>query len=339
MTKRRIWRVSLLAFLTLSFAHASDKPKLTFDEFFNWVEFDSVKLSPDGGSVVIVTDRPDWEQSINRTDLWLYRDDGRGGGSLSQLTQSGRNRSPEWSPDGRWIAFFSERSTGATEEPVAQLFLISLAGGEAFPVTEGDEEVHSFSWSPDSRTLYFATRTPWTKAQNDAYKQEWKDVLQYRGAERGDMIFSINVADAIARRAAAGTAPDNPSAESGATPGSRPLASTPWRVYELLAAPDGRRLAFASGPISGREEKISEYEVYTVDLASATLDRPPHQVTHNQAEEQYLQWATDSRHIFFQVEYGSVEGKYQDTQIRLYWVDADTGETQRWAADFRWRRR
>jgi dipeptidyl aminopeptidase/acylaminoacyl peptidase len=334
MTIKRILLVSFFAFLTLNLAHASGKPKLTLDEFFNYVEFDGVRVSPDGRSIVMVTDRADWEQSIYRTDLWLYRDDGRGGGALSQLTQSGRNSAPQWSPDGRWIAFLSERSAGSTEASVAQLCLISPWGGEAFPVTQGEEEVHAFSWSPDSRTLYFATRTPWTKAQNDAYKQEWKDVLQYRGAERGDMIFSIDVAGAIARRAAVGVEPDNTDAESGATPGSRSLAGTPWRVYELVAAPDGRRLAFVTESISGREEKIDEYEIYTVDLAGAAIDRPPRQITHNQAEEQYLRWAKDSKHLFFQVQYGSVEGKYKDTQIRLYWVDADTGETQRWAGDF-----
>jgi dipeptidyl aminopeptidase/acylaminoacyl peptidase len=334
MIKRRILHVSFLALLTLSLARASDKPKLTLDEFFNSVGFDAVKLSPDGLSIVMVTDRADWDQSIYRTELWLYRDDGRGGGTLSQLTQSGRNSAPQWSPDGRWIAFLSQRNIGSAEEPVAQIYLISLAGGEAFPVTHGDEEVHSFSWSPDSRTLYFATRTPWTKTQKDAYKKEWKDVLQYRGAERGDMIFSIDVADAIARRATVGIEPDNSDAESGTAPGSRVLASTPWRVSELEAAPDGRRLAFVTGSISGREEKIDEYEIYTVDLASATLDRPPRQITHNKAEEQSLRWANDSKHVFFQVQYGSVEGKYKDTQIRLYWVDADTGESQRWTGDF-----
>jgi len=334
MTTRRLLPISLLLAFAVNFAHAAAKPKLTLDEFFNYVEFDAVKLSPDGRSIVMVTDRPDWDQSIYRTDLWLYRDDGRGGGNLSQLTQSGRNSAPRWSPDGRWIAFLSEGNSGSKEEPVAQLYLISPAGGEAFAVTQGDEEVHSFSWSPDSHTLYFATRTPWTKAQKDAYKEEWKDVLQYRGAERGDMIFSVDVADAIARRAAVGIEPEKSDAESGATPGSRALASTPWRVYELAAAPDGRRLAFVTESISGREEKIGEYEIYTVDLANAAVDRPPRQITHNQAEEQFLRWAKDSKHLFFQVQYGSVEGKYKDTQIRLYWVDADTGETQRWAGDF-----
>ena len=351
MTNRTLLFVSffVLVVLPLTRAHASDKPKLTLDEFFNSVSFDAVKLSPDGRSIIIATDRADWDQSIYRKDLWLYRDDGRGGGTLSQLTQSGRDSAPQWSPDGRWIAFLSESSTGTAEEPVAQLYLISLAGSASFPatqvpvtqfpvtqfpVTQGDEEVHSFSWSPDSHTLYFATRTPWTRVRKDAYKQEWKDVLQYRGAERGDTIFSIDVAEAIARRAAQGIEPDNSDAESGATPGSRALASTPWRVYELVAAPDGHSLAFVTESVSGREEKIDEFEIYTVDLANATVDRPPRQITHNQAEEQYLHWAEDSKHVFFEVQYGSVEGKYKDTQIRLYWVDAETGETQRWAGDF-----
>jgi dipeptidyl aminopeptidase/acylaminoacyl peptidase len=344
MINRRVLLISFLAVLTLDFAHATDKPKLTLDDFFNYVDISAVAISPDGNSVVINTERADWDQSIFRRDLWLYRDDSHGGGALTQLTQFGDNTKPQWSPDGRWIAFLSERKTtkGASagedsskEEAVAQLNLISLAGGEAFAVTQGEEEVHSFSWSPNSRTLYFATRTPWTKTQKDAYKKDWKDVLQYRAAERGDVIFSIDVGAAIARRAAEGSRPDDDSVdESDSTPGSRALASTPWRVLELEASPDGRRLVFVTESVSEREEKVEEYEIYSVDLANASPDRPPRQLTHNQAIEQDLHWAKDSKHIFFEVEYGSVEGTYKDTQNRLYWIDADTSEVQRWAADF-----
>ena len=59
-------------------AHAAERPKLTLDEFFNYVSITGAKLSPDGQSVVIATDRADWDQSEFRDDLWLYRDDGRG---------------------------------------------------------------------------------------------------------------------------------------------------------------------------------------------------------------------------------------------------------------------
>ena len=105
------------------------------------------------------------------------------------MTNSGYDSQPQWSPDGRWIAFLSERGgakggksceEATSNDRVAQLYVISLHGGEAIPVTRGDEKVHAFAWSPDSGTLYFATRTPWTRSQKEAYEKEWKDVCQYR---------------------------------------------------------------------------------------------------------------------------------------------------------------
>ena len=321
--------LSLLIVVSSLAAFGADKPKINIDEFFNSVSFDSVALSPDGNSVVIATERADWQQNIFRKDLWLYRD----GTGLVQLTRSGHDSSPQWSPDGRWIGFLSERKGGGKDdEDKSQLFLISAAGGEAFAVTTGDEEVHSFGWSPDSRTLYFATRQPWTKDEKDAYEKEWKDVEQYRAAERGDIIFAITVADAISQRAAEGTKPEEE--KSGTTPTARPLARSPWRIRDLAASPDNHLLAFLSSSVSEREEKVSEFELYAVDLAGTALDRPPRQVTRNEAEERNLHWANDSKHVFFTTEVGSVEGKYQDLQPRLYWADIDSGQTQRWAADF-----
>ena len=55
------------------FAFAQDKPKLTLDEFFNSVSFTSVAISPDGNSVVIATERADWDQQIFRRPLALSR--------------------------------------------------------------------------------------------------------------------------------------------------------------------------------------------------------------------------------------------------------------------------
>src|SRR5579862_3375421 len=153
----RIHKTALLIAIVASCASnlfAQNKPKLTLDEFFNAVDFTAVDLSPDGNSVVICAERADWDQQIFRSDLWLYRDDGKGGaatGNLIQLTQSGHDSEPKWSPDGRWIAFVSERKasadkggdsdadadSGAKDDATSQLYLISPNGGEAFPVTQG----------------------------------------------------------------------------------------------------------------------------------------------------------------------------------------------------------
>jgi dipeptidyl aminopeptidase/acylaminoacyl peptidase len=343
MTTRNLTIIMFAAVICVS-SHAADKPKLTLDEFFNYVDYPAIRISPDGHAVVIEAEHADWDQSIFRKDLWLYRDNGQQEGTLTQLTRSGHDSNPQWSPDGRWIAFFSERKAAESKEKdfpegndIAQLYLISPNGGEAFPVTEGEEEVHAFAWSPDSRTLYFATRAPWTKAQKAAYKKDWKDVSQYRAAERGDTIFSLAVADAISRHAVAGSKAKDDAEDdkaSDATPGSRALAGTAWKVQQLKVSPDGRKLAFVTTSISERQEKVEEFEIFSVDLTSASIDRPARQLTHNQAVEDDINWSNDSKHIFFQVGIGSVEGKYIDTQRRLYWVDADSAAVQRWASDF-----
>ncbi|OLB85161.1 MAG: hypothetical protein AUI17_06280 [Acidobacteriales bacterium 13_2_20CM_2_55_5] len=343
MTTRNLTIIMFAAVICVS-SHAADKPKLTLDEFFNYVDYPAIRISPDGHAVVIEAEHADWDQSIFRKDLWLYRDNGQQEGTLTQLTRSGHDTNPQWSPDGRWIAFFSERKAAESKEKdfaegndTAQLYLISPNGGEAFPVTEGEEEVHAFAWSPDSRTLYFATRAPWTKAQKAAYKKDWKDVSEYRAAERGDTIFSLAVADAISRHAVAGSKAKDDAEDdkaSDATPGSRALAGTAWKVQQLKVSPDGRKLAFVTTSISERQEKVEEFEIFSVDLTSASIDRPARQLTHNQAVEDDINWSNDSKHIFFQVGIGSVEGKYIDTQRRLYWVGADSGAVQRWASDF-----
>ena len=359
----RIPKVAFIVAMVVSdalSAAAQSKPKLTLDEFFNAVDFTAMEISPDGDSVVIGTERADWDQQVFRSDLWLYRDDGKG--SLIQLTQSGHDSDPKWSPDGRWIAFLSERKPSTEkdgdadsetkDESASQLYLISPNGGEAFPVTEGEEGVHSFSWSADSQTIYFATREPWSKTQKDDYKNEWKDVVQYRTAERGDTIFALDLAGALARHASAPAKVEKKEGDfkqdPDLTPGARPIASSPFRVEGLVTSPDGRTLAFVSNAINQRQEKYEDVEIYTVGLApverasspasagnkaEAALTEP-RRITHNQGVETHPHWARDSRHIFFSVEVGDVLGQYRDLQPHLYWVDTESGAIEQWSKDF-----
>ncbi len=344
---------------TTSFAFADGKPKLTLDEFFNSVSFSSLAISPDGNSVVIGTERADWDQKIFRSDLWLYRDDPKAGSpnesTLIQLTQSGHDGQPKWSPDGRWIAFLSDRkapggkdsdsdsdSDDKEDKEVTQLYVISPSGGEAIPLTQGEEEVHTFSWSADSHTIYFSTRTPWTKTQKDDYKKQWKDVVQYRTAERGDTIFALDLAAALAHRAAEGTKESDAEKECDLSFGATPIATSPLRVEHLVTSTDGSKLAFGTNSINQRQEKTEDAEVYALDLTSvakASENKPPtlqpRRLTHNQAYEDDLHWANDNRYVFFTSEQDTI-GTYRDLQPHLYWVDSEKPDSvvEQWSKDF-----
>jgi acylaminoacyl-peptidase len=351
MPTRKTAFAVLLALISALPTLAQTKPKLTLDDFFNSVSFRGLEISPDGNSVVIATTRADWDQQIFRTDLWLYQADGKDG-SLIQLTQSGHDSDPKWSPDGKWIAFLSERKSSSSKNndsdsddkgDVSQIYLISPHGGEAMQLTEGEEDVHTLSWSADSQTIYFATRQPWTKTQKDNYKNEWKDVIQYRTAERGDALFALDVSAALARQSNVAAKVEKkegaPNPQPDLTPGARTIATTPLRVDDMVTSPDGTKLAFVTNAINQRQEKYEDVEIYVVDPSEALRApndvkfwRPaePRRITHNQAVETRPRWAPDGHHIFFQVEVGDVSGPYRDLQPHLYWADVNDGKVEQW---------
>lgn len=326
---------------TAAICCAQTKPPLTLDAFFNSVSFSSVAVSPDGQAVVFETERADWKANRFREDLWLYR---ASDSSLIPLTTSGNDSDPDWSPDGRSVAFLSQREHGTTDDPTAgrtQVYAISTSGGEAFRVTAATESVHAFAWSPDSKQILFATRQSRTKEQEDAHKKDWKDTVEYREAERGEDIFAIDFA-------AAQNWEQGHSPEERKRPDARKLSSTPYRIEQLAVSPDGKALAFDTESRSAREESLDDDGIYLVSLGDAASfpAEPTPLLGHPQAFFDHIAWARDSKHLFFSFLNGGVEGAYQDAQERIYWVRTEgkggqscgppqtSGGCQRWASGF-----
>jgi len=351
-TARRVLALALLLVMLSASLPAAppSKPRLTLDEFFNAVDFARVALSPDGQMVVIATSRADWNAQRYRDDLWLWRSSDN---QLIPLTQSGHDSDPKWSPDGKWIAFLSDRDTDDSasdddkddkteKKGTVHLYLIAANGGEAFPVTRGAEDVHDFAWSPDSTALYFAMRQPLSAEQKDERKEHWKDVVRYREQERGDVISRIAIAEAMKRQIELGTQETKKSKkdkkkqddQTAETPGSQAIVVSPYRVKSMAVSPDGSQLAYSTDSISQRFEGLKEIEIYLASTAKPVAQNTPRQLTANEAIEGDLSFSPDGKNLFFTVEAGSVEGYYADLQPRVYSIDVATGKPARWAPDF-----
>ncbi|MCH7601237.1 MAG: PD40 domain-containing protein, partial [Planctomycetes bacterium] len=69
--------------------------------------------------------------------------------------EKGNSSSPQWSPDGKTIAFLSMRK-GQNEH--RQIYLLPVNGGEARMLTEHETAVSSFQWSPDGQSIAYASQ-------------------------------------------------------------------------------------------------------------------------------------------------------------------------------------
>ncbi len=337
--------VALAASCLASVAAAQSKPAITLDEYLNTTEITSARLSPSGAAAVIGTEAPDWKNSLYRSDLWLWTEQA----GLQPLTHSGSEENPQWSPDGQWIAFASDRalpgddadadgSASSDADKARRIWLIRATGGEALPLYTENLDVHAFAWSTDGAAIYFTATEPLTSEQKETHKDEWHDVVRWREQDRGDLVLKLAVAPALAR-AVANPLPDHAEKEKAdkeksdktdksksdkkdkttLPPDAQTLAKSTLAIEELVPSPDGKTLALLTGPVHHRTEDPADFDIFTLPASGGTLKR----LTHNQALESQLHWSPDSRWLYFAVPAagGSLEGPYRDVQGRIYRLD------------------
>src|SRR5919202_416745 len=124
---------------------------VTADELYHLRFVSDPQISPDGAQVVYVVAWVDGQDRTKyRSQLMLASADGsRPPRPMTNGRQ--RDRSPRWSPDGRTLAFLSDRDT---DRP--QLFLLSLDGGEPRQLTALKHGAGTPVWAPDGQRLAFA---------------------------------------------------------------------------------------------------------------------------------------------------------------------------------------
>lgn len=130
--------------------------RLTLDDLDHIAEVAEPQFSPDGDYLVYSVSTANLAEDASQSDLWRVRWDGSERRPLTQ-TPLASEWLPQWSADGQWIAFLSDRGEDDAEN---QVWLMPAFGGESRRITALPGGVSDFALSPDGTRVAVISRDP-----------------------------------------------------------------------------------------------------------------------------------------------------------------------------------
>ena len=195
----RTYVVPLLAFFLMgpgAVQAQSDDAPWTIDHVLTQRSLYDVDIGPEGDRVLWVKSTPDMDADRAQSDLFLtYRDDPHGGDSTVtiQLTRTGNNSAPRWSPNGEHIAFLSSRKTEDEERDGTQLWRLDPRGGAPEAITSVEHGVQGARWLDSNRLLFTAREQSTRYEKHLAETEDDADVIEDTTLFRPVRLFTVHV--------------------------------------------------------------------------------------------------------------------------------------------------
>jgi len=285
------WGVGLAAATALVSAGASQAAPspagLTPETAQKLARVGGPKVSPDGAWVLYTVTTVDTAADKNTTQLWMVSWDGKvdlqltyGKSSVSEV---------QWSPDGRYISFISDREGEAKGD---QVWVLDRRGGEARQLTAVDQALSDYRWSPDGKRLLLQLTQ---KAEPDEDKgakpkppkpivldrYHFKQDIEGYLTDKQPHLYLFDVATKTVAKLTS-----NPV-----------VGATAFGEDDGAWSPDGAAVAFVSNQAQPDPDRVADKDVFVV---AATPGSTPRQLTRFTGEDVGpLVWTRDGKAILF----------------------------------------
>ncbi|MBO76045.1 MAG: hypothetical protein CME17_01330 [Gemmatimonadetes bacterium] len=302
----------------------------------------------DGALMLYTVTTPDWVEASSQSDIHIVSlADGVSSSRRLTFTDDKNETQPTWSPDGSFFVFLSNRDSGEFEGN--QLYMMRHDGGEAQKITEAQEGVSGFDFSPDGRWLVYRSGESGQEqlfgmlvadlpageaeqlTEGEAGIEQWDfspdgDHIYFVRPDEFDEDEKLRLEEGFTVDVKNATTPFSRlwSLDLGSGTESPMTTSESYSVDGFTISPDGRWIGFAGGSTERYERNITQARLYTdqylLEVSSGQVER----LTDNyEVGESGLSFSPDSRWIAFTAP-DDME-RYSMTNSRMYVRAVDDG--------------
>jgi dipeptidyl aminopeptidase/acylaminoacyl peptidase len=265
---RSLLTISLVLALNLSgFSFAAEKRGITEMDLFKFVWIADPQISPDGSQIAFVRVWVNQKADRYENALWIVP---AAGGPARQITAGPRDSGPRWSPDGKTLAFSrSAEKEGRPQPP--QIYLLSLEGGEARPLTDVPRGAGGPEWSPNGKMIAFSVTDDGKKEPEKPNPEnpEPKDKTPERVSDVrviSKAVYRSNGPGYLNPKARTHIWTINMPATSSDQPKAKQITKGNFDEANLSWSPDGSRIYFVARRVAEPYYEAARTELYSVAL-------------------------------------------------------------------------